>query len=619
LRVALLTFPLRHDDDLLRARGRVRQIAELLGLNTKDQTYLTTAVSEVARNALNYGGGGELEILVDEAVGVSMLVACITDQGPGIANLDEILAGRYRSRTGMGVGLFGSKRLMDFFRVDSSAGKGTSVTLGKALPAQATPFTPVDGARVVAALAKRPSIDAIEDIKFQSQDLLTALTGSQTQQEELARINMELEQTNRGVIALYAELDEKAKTLEQSTERLTLELAERIRLEAQLVQSQKMEAVGQLTGGVAHDFNNILMVILSNADALVEDEGFEPHVLKRLEEITKATERAADLTRSLLAFSRKLPLQPRNTNINELVLTTTKLLRATLGAQIEIEPVLAPNLWTIDVDRAQFESALVNLCINARDAMPGGGRLLIETSNVTLDDDHAARRPGGLPGPYVMMAVTDTGSGIPPEALAKVFEPFFTTKEVGKGTGLGLSMVHGFVKQSHGHIAIYSEMGTGTVIRIYLPRVEGFRADEALEAARAMPRGNERILVVEDDAQVRAAVAAQLQELGYRISQAADGAAGLAAFETAAAPYDLLLTDIIMPGKFNGKALADVVKSRWPATRVVFMSGYSEKAIIHDGRLDPGVQLLTKPFRKVEVAETVRRCLDGTTVRGTSR
>jgi signal transduction histidine kinase len=612
VRVDLLALPLRRDEDLLRARGRVRQIAGLVGLSVVEQTHMTTAVSEVARNAMTYAGGGELEILVDEADGVSLLVASITDRGPGIADLEGILSGRYRSRTGMGVGLAGSKHLMDFFRVDTGADKGTSVTLGKALPAQSIPFTTVDGALAITALAKQSPIDAIEDVKFQNQILLAALTDCHSHRKELTRINIELEETNRGVIALYAELDEKAKTLEQSTERLTQELAERIRLEAQLVQSQKMEAVGQLTGGVAHDFNNILMVILSNADALVEDENFEPRVLTRLEEIIKATERAADLTRSLLAFSRKLPLRPQSTDINDLVLATGKFLRPTLGAQVEIETFLAPDLWTVNVDRAQFESALVNLCINARDAMPQGGRLLIETSNVVLDDDDVERKPDARPGPYAMAAVTDTGSGIPQDALARVFEPFFTTKEVGKGTGLGLSMVHGFVKQSGGHIEIYSEEGAGTVIRIYLPRIEGFRADEASEAARAMPRGSERILVVEDDAQVRAAVVLQLQSLGYLLAQASDAAAGLAAFEAAAPPYDLLLTDIIMPGKFNGKALANAVTSRWPNTRVLFMSGYSERAIVHDGRLDPGVQLLTKPFRKIELAETIRRCLDGT-------
>jgi CheY-like chemotaxis protein len=295
------------------------------------------------------------------------------------------------------------------------------------------------------------------------------------------------------------------------------------------------------------------------------------------------------------------------------VVTAGKLLRPTLGAQIEIEAVLAEDLWVVNVDRAQFESALVNLCINARDAMPDGGRLLIETSNVTLADDYVAHKSDAPPGPYAMIAVTDTGAGIPPEALARVFEPFFTTKEVGKGTGLGLSMVHGFVKQSGGHISIYSEVGVGTVIRMYLPHIEGFHAHESQHAARELPHGNERILVVEDDPQVRAAVVQQLRSLGYLIAQAADGAAGLAAFEATLPRYDLLLTDIIMPGTLNGRMLADAVTSRWPATRVLFMSGYSETAIIRDGRLEPGVQLLTKPFRKIELAELVRRTLDDTT------
>jgi signal transduction histidine kinase len=615
LRVDLLTLPLQHDDDLLRARGRVRQIAGLLGLSVVEQTQLTTAVSEVARNAMAYAGGAKLEILADEVAGVALLIAAITDSGPGIADVDGIFTGRYRSRTGMGVGLTGSKRLMDFFRVDSQPGKGTSVRLGKGLPSHSVPFTSADGARVIAALALQAPIDASEDLKFQSLDLLAALTESHSHQEELARINIELEETNRGVIAVYAELDEKAKTLERSTARLELELAERIRLEAELIQSQKMEAVGQLTGGVAHDFNNILMVILSNADALLEDESLEPEVQERLEQIIKATERAANLTRSLLAFSRKLPLRPQSTDINELVVTVGKLLRPTLGAQVEIEAVLAPDLWVVNIDRAQFESALVNLCINARDAMPEGGRLLIETSNVTLADDYIAHKLDALPGPYAMVAVTDTGAGIPPEALAKVFEPFFTTKEVGKGTGLGLSMVHGFVKQSGGHIGIYSEVGIGTVFRMYLPRIDGFHANESKHASRELPRGSERILVVEDDAQVRAAVGLQLQSLGYLIAEAPDGAAGLAAFEDALPPYDLLLTDVIMPGTFNGKVLADAVTSRWPETRVLFMSGYSEAAITRDGRLEPGVQLLTKPFRKIELAEIVRRALDFTAVR----
>ena len=610
MRVDLFTLPLQDDQDLLVARGRVRQIAGLLGLNLFEQTYLATAVSEVARNAVTYASGGTLEILVDEKAGLPLLLAGITDRGPGIADIEGILADRDGVHRRMGAGLAGAKRLMDFFSVDSGPDKGTSVMLGKALPVRSTPFASADGVHAMAALAKQPPIDTIEDVRFQNQELLAALIECHSHQGELARLSAELEQTNRGVIAIYAELDEKAKILERSTERLTHELAERIRLEAQLLQSQKMEAVGQLTGGVAHDFNNILMVILSSADALQEDGNLDPAALERIEEIIKASERAADLTRSLLAFSRKLPLRPQSTNINELVLATGKFLRPTLGPQIEIQTALAKDLWTVNVDRAQFENALVNLCINARDAMPEGGRLLIETSNVTLDDDYTAQMADAPPGPYAMAAVTDSGAGIPRETLAKVFEPFFTTKDVGKGTGLGLSMVHGFVKQSGGHIGVYSEVGIGTVIKMYLPRIPGFHASDAAEAARAMPRGSERILLVEDDAQVREAVVLQLKSLGYLIAHAADGAAGLAAFESDARPYDLLLTDIIMPGKFSGKALADVVTRRWPGTRILFMSGYSETAIVNDRRLDPGVQLLTKPFRKIDLAEAIRRTLD---------
>ncbi len=610
MRIDLFTLPLVHEEDLQKARSRIRQAAVLLGLSLVEQAHLTTAVTEIARNALMYAGGGTLDILVDEVAHVPLLIARVSDRGEGIVKIDEILAGRYRSRTGMGLGLVGSKRLMDFFRVDSDGESGTTVTLGKALSAGSRPITEAYGSELRSILEQQSPFDTNEDDKLQSQDLLAALAESHTHQEELARVNVELDQTNRGVIALYAELDEKAMTLEKSTERLTLELAERNRLEAQLVQSQKMEAVGQLTGGVAHDFNNILMIILSNIEALQEEENIDPKMMKRLDAIAKATDRATALTRSLLAFSRKLPLQPLPTDINDLVVAAGNLLRPTLGAHIEIDSMLADDPWIVNIDRQQFENALINLCINARDAMPSGGRLLIETSNVVLDDDYATKTADVTAGSYLMVAVTDTGAGIQPEVLGRVFEPFFTTKEVGKGTGLGLSMVHGFVKQSGGHIAVQSEFGTGTVIRMYLPRSAAGHANETATPKPALPRGSERILVAEDDGQVRSAVVQQLQSLGYDVDQAADGASGVAAFECAKLPYDMLLTDVIMPGVLHGKALADAVVKRWPETCVLFMSGYSKATIIHDGRLDPGVHLLTKPFRKIDLAEATRRVLD---------
>jgi PAS domain S-box-containing protein len=389
-----------------------------------------------------------------------------------------------------------------------------------------------------------------------------------------------------------------------------VDVTERLKVEEQLRQSQKMEAVGQLTGGIAHDFNNILMVILATIEALQDEYDLDAPLKEHVDHIDKAAQRATDLTRQMLAFSRKQALRPQHTDVNELVAAIGRLLRRTLGDHIELDSILSDNLWTVNVDRSQLETALVNLCVNARDAMPAGGRLLLETTNAILDEDYVALNSEARAGAYAMIAVTDTGTGIAPDVLGKVFEPFFTTKEVGKGTGLGLSMVYGLIKQSNGHIKVYSEVGQGTTIKIYLPRVDGLHVDTTEKSVVQMPRGNERILVVEDDSQVRASVVQQLESLGYEVDQMADGAAGFAAFETAAEPYDLLLTDVVMPGPLTGKRLATEVVKRWPKTLVIFMSGYTENAIVHNGQLDPGVLLLTKPFRKHDLAQIVRQTLD---------
>ena len=385
------------------------------------------------------------------------------------------------------------------------------------------------------------------------------------------------------------------------------DMTERERAEAQLRQSQKMESVGQLTGGIAHDFNNILTVIMANTDSLEEDASLSPEVRGLLQEIGAAAQRAADLNRQLLAFSRKQALRPRPTDLNELVAVTGKLLRRTLGERIEIDSVLADDLWPTFVDRAQIEAALVNLCVNARDAMPNGGRLLLETRNVVLDEDYAEREGEVVPGNYVLLAVTDTGTGIPAEMLPKVFEPFFTTKDVGKGSGLGLSMVYGFIKQSRGHVKIYSEVGRGTSVKLYLPRSDD-AADPAGAEGAAMPRGTERVLVAEDDAQVRNSVVLQLKSLGYTVDEANNGQSALALLD--AKDYALLLTDVVMPGALDGRALAAEVRRRHPLLRIVFMSGYSEDAVIQHGRLAPDSLLLGKPFRKVDLARIVRRALD---------
>jgi PAS domain S-box-containing protein len=377
--------------------------------------------------------------------------------------------------------------------------------------------------------------------------------------------------------------------------------------EQQLRQAQKMEAVGQLTGGVAHDFNNILMVILANVEELLEDTSLSVDQRDLLTTISASGERAAEMTRRLLAFSRKQRLAPQPTNLTDLVAGVDKLLRRTLGEQIEIEAVFADDLWMTNVDRSQVEAALVNLCVNARDAMSEGGRLVIETSNAELDADYAAANAGVSPGSYVVLGVSDTGAGIPAELLDKVFEPFFTTKDAGKGTGLGLSMVYGFVKQSNGHLKIYSEVGHGTTIRIYLPRSD-MVATASERAVPSMPRGKERILLVEDQGDVRASVLRQLRSLGYFVTEAASGALALDCLE-GGNTFDLLLTDVIMPG-LDGPTLSERVRARWPQMKVLFMSGYSENAARLQGFVAPGRRILSKPFRKFDLACRVREELD---------
>ena len=381
--------------------------------------------------------------------------------------------------------------------------------------------------------------------------------------------------------------------------------------EEQLRASQRLDVVGKLTGGVAHDFNNILMVIMANVDAVLDVPDVAPETRLSIERIGGAAERATQLTRQLLAFSRRQTLRPEKTNLNDLVVATGSLLRRTLGEHIEINSLLAEELWQTNTDRGQVEAAVINLCINARDAMPGGGRLFIRTKNVTLDDDYAAFNPEAKPGDYVALSVTDTGTGMTQEVLTRAFEPFFTTKEVGKGTGLGLSMVYGFVKQSKGHVAIYSELGHGTVVTLYLPRADQKEREKSVTPELHVPRGTERVLVVEDEDQVRAIVAGQLSSLGYTVVEASNGEAALGKLHTGPA-FDLLLTDVIMPGPVNGKALASEAARMYPEMRVLFMSGYSDDAISTLGVLNPGVSLLSKPFRKVDLAIAVRHAVEGT-------
>jgi signal transduction histidine kinase/CheY-like chemotaxis protein len=404
--------------------------------------------------------------------------------------------------------------------------------------------------------------------------------------------------------ALQVTVD-RMKALIEKTDRL---LDEKDAADLQLHQAQKMEALGQLTGGVAHDLNNILTVITGTIEILAEAVADRPELLAITKMIDDAAARAADLTQRLLAFARKQPLQPREVDVNSLVIQTANLLRPTLGEQVEVHMMLAGDTSRALIDPSQLTNAILNLALNARDAMPDGGKLTIETCNVVLDDEYAGANSDVTAGNYVLVAVTDSGQGIPAGILNNVFEPFFTTKDVDKGSGLGLSMVYGFVKQSNGHIKIYSEEGHGTTVRIYLPQVTGVALSAALVSEPSIEGGHETILVVEDDNLVRTFVVGQIQSLGYTTLAAGNAREALVAID-GPEKVDLLFTDMIMPGLMNGRQLADAALQRRTSLKVLFTSGYSNEAIIHHGHLDAGVLLLAKPYRKSDLAHMIRAAL----------
>jgi PAS domain S-box-containing protein len=378
--------------------------------------------------------------------------------------------------------------------------------------------------------------------------------------------------------------------------------------ESRLHQAQKMDAVGQLTGGVAHDFNNLLTIIIGALD--IDPQQIPAEMRRPIDQAMRAAERGAALTHRLLAFSRQQMLVARSVDFNRLIGDMDDLLRRTLGEHVDIELKLAGDLWPALADSGQVENSLLNLAINARDAMPDGGKLTIETSNVQLDEDYAASNAEVAPGDYVMMAVTDTGTGMPPDVLAHVFEPFFTTKEVGKGTGLGLAMIYGFAKQSGGHAKIYSEVGHGTTVKLYLPRLTNESKSEPAAVATSREGGGETILVVEDNPEVRRLVLRQLRDMGYQVIEAGNGPQALQILDDGV-PIDLLFTDVVMPGGMTGRQLAEAAKARRPNLKTLFTSGYTEDSILRLGKLDPGVRLLSKPYRKRELAARIREALDG--------
>ena len=383
--------------------------------------------------------------------------------------------------------------------------------------------------------------------------------------------------------------------------------------EEQLRQSQKMEVIGQLTGGIAHDFNNLLTIIMGSLELLQRGlPNADPKTTRRIDAAMDGAARAAALTHRLLAFARRQPLEPKPIEPNRLIAGMSDMLSRILGEHINLKFVNAGGLWRVLVDVNQLENSILNLAVNARDAMPDGGDLTIETKNIEVNAAHAAAQPDLPPGQYVMIAVTDTGCGMTPEVRAKVFEPFFTTKPQGHGTGLGLAQVYGFIRQSNGHVTIDSTPGRGTAVKLFLPRLQGPANAEPATAPAAAPESHgagETILVVEDEENVRNFSVEVLENAGYRVLSA-ENAASAAQILTSTENIDMLFTDVVLTGPMNGRALADQVQSRWPDIAVLFTTGYTRNAIIHHGRLDEGINFLGKPFTATALTQTVRKILD---------
>jgi PAS domain S-box-containing protein len=460
----------------------------------------------------------------------------------------------------------------------------------------AVPVTSRSGEVIGGLFFGHPKVGVFSE---RSERLMVGLAGQAAVALDNARLFQAAQRANQ---TLEQRVEERTQELEQANEALR--------------QAQKMEAVGQLTGGIAHDFNNLLTVVTGNIDmanrSLAGTGSGDARVRRALDNAQKGAERAAALTQRLLAFSRRQPLAPKPIEIDRLVLGISDMLNRALGEIVELEIITTPGLWRVEADPNQLESALLNLAVNARDAMPDGGKLTIETANVRLEESYSATHAEVSPGQYIAISVTDTGTGMSKETIGRVFEPFYTTKEVGKGSGLGLSMVYGFVKQSGGHVSIYSEEGHGTTVKIYLPRLlseELIEEDAHLTQGLERSRKQETILVVEDDDDVRAYTVECLRELGYRVLEAHDGASGLRLIERQADPIDLLFTDVVMPN-MTGRELADKARAVQPGVKVLYTSGYTRDAIIHGGRLDPGVDMIAKPFTYHALGQQVRDVLD---------
>jgi PAS domain S-box-containing protein len=387
------------------------------------------------------------------------------------------------------------------------------------------------------------------------------------------------------------------------------DLTGRKAMERQLQQAGKMEAIGNLTGGIAHDFNNLLMVMIGNLDLLVEEIVDQPSAHEKVEAVLKSALHGAELTRQMLAFARRQPLNPKRVELGDLLASTVKLLMRTLGTDITVDLQLPDDLWPVRVDESQLQSSIVNVAINSRDAMPGGGRATIAARNIAVDEHRADLHSHLAPGDYVEISIADSGRGIPADVIARVFEPFFTTKAQGRGTGLGLSMVYGFARQSGGHVAVASEIGRGTTVKIYLPRTTIEAVQKTAEASHVLVGAGEVVLAVDDNRDVLVTVARQLDEIGYKVVTAGSAFSALRMLEGGLKP-DVLFTDIVMPGGLNGAQLADIVRERYPGLRILLTSGFNDAFGVDDAVVNTKYSLLTKPYRKQDLARTIRRLLD---------
>jgi PAS domain S-box-containing protein len=703
-----LVIDLRMEREIVAVRQRAREIASLVGFDQQDQTRISTAASEIARNAFKYAVGGRAEFSFHTSgIDRQGLRITVRDNGPGIADLAAILEGRFQSKTGLGKGILGANRLMDFFEIRSEPGAGTTVVLEKLLPPGSAVVTPSMIARMMAELGKGAAHDPFSEVQHQNQELLRALQEGQTREAELARLHAILQRESdeairtrearlEGIISSAMDaiisVDEQqrivvfngaaekmflchaSEVLGSSLDRFTLDtfreiyreaigdfevsgtsarsmsspevmtarrsngeefpieatvskvqvagqklftiivrdITERKRtelLEQQLQQANKMEALGRLAGGVAHDFNTLLSIMLGYSELLLAELPSGDRRRERVELIEQSAQTGALLTKQLLAFSRKQSIAPQISDLNQIVKDVEPILRRLMREDIELDVHYSAELCPVKVDLGQMQQLLLNLAANARDAMPNGGNVTIEVRTVECDERYAQQHTLSAPGRYAMLVVSDSGVGMDRETVAHIFEPFFTTKSLGKGTGLGLATVSGIVKQNGGEIRVDSQLGVGSIFRVYLPH--SAEAVELKKSVRQSPEklsGDETILLVEDSAPLRQLTRELLSREGYVILEAADGVEALEVSEKHKGRIHLLITDIVMP-RMRGTELAARIATQRPDIAIVFLSGYADEAV---GRLDGPrrIAILEKPYTSDTLLRTVRQRID---------